>query len=360
VIQLTSYPTPAAHFPYDWPSITPDNRYILLYCQRWGQRNAPWDIFRVEPDGLNLFQLTEDSEEAGDASYYGRQHAIMSHDGTTIYVLSANILKSVDIETGQSEPIVSLENYAADGAVFARMCLNGSGDRLFIPTLSDEPALRLDLTTGSIDEIDFGGRVIGCFQGSRRVEVLGGNSEVEVVTQDDGNRVLKSVDPGTLMLFSMTEDGTDREPIANISMFGHHTILAQTDLLQGTGKPPHRCIWIVEAGNEPTELVSGPYFWHSAASFDGEWIVSDTNWPDEGLQYIHVPTRHFRTLCNPHATLAHYEFGHPHPCISRDGRLVVFRSDRTGMSQVYVAHITEEFRDSVIAGELDNPLDKWM
>jgi hypothetical protein len=38
----------------------------------------------------------------------------------------------------------------------------------------------------------------------------------------------------------------------------------------------------------------------------------------------------------------------------------VFGSDRTGISQVYVAQITDEFRESVIAGELDNPRDKWI
>ena len=29
IIQLTSYPTPSVHFPYDWPSITPDNERIV-------------------------------------------------------------------------------------------------------------------------------------------------------------------------------------------------------------------------------------------------------------------------------------------------------------------------------------------
>jgi Tol biopolymer transport system component len=45
---------------------------------------------------------------------------------------------------------------------------------------------------------------------------------------------------------------------------------------------------------------------------------------------------------------------------SNDGRLVVFRSDRTGCPQVYVAHVNEEFRQSIIAGELDRPKDKWI
>jgi hypothetical protein len=44
--------------PY-WPSVTPDSGRVLLYSQRWAQRDAPWDFFRVDADGLNLLQLTE-------------------------------------------------------------------------------------------------------------------------------------------------------------------------------------------------------------------------------------------------------------------------------------------------------------
>jgi hypothetical protein len=62
----------------------------------------------------------------------------------------------------------------------------------------------------------------------------------------------------------------------------------------------------------------------------------------------------------PEATLGHVEYGHPHPTISQDGRIVSFRSDRTGMSQMYLAHVSEEFRESVKAGVLDRPNDKWM
>ena len=143
------------------------------------------------------------------------------------------------------------------------------------------------------------------------------------------------------------------------SIFAHATLLGKTSMLQGCGLPPERCIWVVEEGKEPEKLVQGPYFWHSGASFDGEWIVSDTNFPDQGLQLVHVPTQYFRTLCHPGATEDHVEYGHPHPALSQDGRVAVFRSDRTNVSQVYIAHITDEFRESVKAGELDGS-NRWM
>ena len=70
-----------------------------------------------------------------------------------------------------------------------------------------------------------------------------------------------------------------------------------------------------------------------------------------GIQLVHVPTGNFTTLCQTGATQDHYEFGHPHPCMSQDGSLCVFRSDRTGMSQIYVAHIPDEFKRMVKKGE---------
>jgi hypothetical protein len=59
VIQLTSYPVPSEHLHYDWPSVTPDNQRVFFHSQREARRGAPWDIFRCDTDGLNLFQLTE-------------------------------------------------------------------------------------------------------------------------------------------------------------------------------------------------------------------------------------------------------------------------------------------------------------
>ena len=52
--------------------------------------------------------------------------------------------------------------------------------------------------------------------------------------------------------------------------------------------------------------------------------------------------------------------GHPHSGLSQDGRIAAFGSDRTGVRQMYVAHITDEFRESVIEGRLDNAGDTWM
>lgn len=358
VIQLTSYPSPSAHVPYDWPSVTPDNRRIILYSQRWTGRTAPWDIYRVDADGLNLFQLTEDGEAHSAEGYYGRQWCALSADGGTLYVLWNRRLRRIDVETGADETLFDLSGYASEGVTLGHVLVSCTPNRLIVARWGSPLSLRLDLAAGVVDEIDYGGYPMGCVQSVPRVMVQRG--EVRWGTEDLPGGGRRVVNLGSqLMLVSVDEDGGDTRAITP-NIFAHCTLLGRGETVQGCGLPPERCIWTAEPGGEPRKLAHGPYFWHSAGSLDGEWIVADTNWPDCGLQYVHVPTGRFRTLCHPQATLEHVECGHPHPCISQDGRLVVFRSDRTSMQQVYVAHVTEEFRESVKAGVLDRVNDKWV
>jgi hypothetical protein len=219
--------------------------------------------------------------------------------------------------------------------------------------------LRVDLATGKTDAHEADAVVAGCFQGSGRIEIIRSYQRVEAIAQADGTRVIKNVRPEPMTAWSIEPDGSDEKLIGRVDMFGHHTILGRTELVQGTGQPPNRCIWLVEPGKEPEKIAQGPYFWHSGASFDGEWIIADTSWPDEGLKLIHVPSRHWRTLCHAKAEQEHAGT-HPHPALSQDGRIAVFGSDRTGVPQVYLAHIPDDFRESVKARELDRPRWRWI
>ncbi len=358
VIQLTSYPSPSVHFPYDWPSVTPDNGRLVFYGQRYTAREAPWDIYRVDSDGLNLFQLTEWDGKSS------RPSAVMTLDGTMLYAVwrEDNVLYSVDVETGRIEDLVDLSPHIRENHVLSRVYMANMGKRLFVsmPNYVEGGgyAVGIDLATGVVKEYpDF--ILYACDQSSGRILVRK-LQKLGTKMSADGSRILTNVSPEPMMMFSMNEDGSDEKFVAMIDMFGHSTTLGRTSLIQGTGQPPHRCIWIAEAEKEPYKLVEGPYFWHSGASFDAEWIVSDTNWPNEGLKLIHVPTRRWRSLCQNRGSQGHVQSGHAHPALSQDGRIAVFTSDRTGIVQVYVAHITDEFRESVIAGVLDRPNDKWM
>jgi len=350
VIQVTSYPLPHAPFTYDWPSITPDNQRVVFFGQRYASRNAPWDLFRCDTDGLGLRQLTQRSERAEEDGYYGCPTSILSLDGRTIYTVWGKLLCAVDVETGKIDEITNLEHVCPEGYLF-RASFSSKGE-LFIGCIGEAPgAVRVNLETAKADRVDIQGDLMGCFQAEPRLLVQRGKVQWTAVDGPEGIRTV--VHKGAeLSLWSTDEDGRHARHICPV-MFAHMTLLGKTSMLQGCGKRPNKCLWVVEEGKEPRKLVQGPYFWHSGASYDGEWIIADTNTPDEGLQLAHVPTAHFRTLCHAEATQDHYNFGHPHPALSQDGRVAVFRSDRTHIPQIYIAHITEEFRESVRAGEPD-------
>jgi oligogalacturonide lyase len=369
VIQLTSYPLPSAHFYYDWPSVTPDNQSVLVYCQRFLRRGAPWDIFRVDTDGLNMFQLTEFGEWEQEGGYYGRPWAVLTLDGEYVYVNADHKLHRIEMETGKAELIADLEPFWAGDCTLGRLTFSSSGQRVFVnrthPIDEAEPNkspqfdwITVDLATGTASAVEGGGTIMGCAYDDNGLIVSRGNVVYGTKEEADGSRTFYNK-AGKLELWLVDEDGSNGRRIGE-NIYAHGTNLGRKGMMQGCGLPPHRCIWIGEPEKEPVKLVQGPYFWHSGASFDSEWIVGDTNWPDAGLQLVHVPSAHFRTLCHPGATRCHVEYGHPHPSLSQDGRIAVFRSDRTNASQVYVAHVSDEFRESVIAGELDHPTDKWM
>ena len=363
VIQLTSFPSQSAHFKYVWPSITPDNKRVLLFCQRENRREAPWDIFRCDTDGLNLFQLTERGDVCEEGGYYGRPATAMKLDGTATYVVWDKLLCEVDVETGEITELLSLEDACPEESVISEILITSSGKRLFITwgirRQGAEPGnIRVDLEKRTAEGIDLGGLASFTARDVPRVVVKRGYAVGELITTAEGVRVHKET-TNEWSFWSVDEDGGDARLITP-QVFAHWTLLGGGTDMQGPGLPPHRCIWIGSEGKEPRKLCQGPYFWHSGPSLDGEWIVSDTNWPDQGLQLIHVPTGNLRTLCYTGASLDAVEYGHPHPFLSNDGRIAIFRSDRTHVCQVYAVHIPDEFRESIIAGDLDQVKDKWI
>lgn len=354
ITQVTSYPSPSRHLYYAWPSVTPDNRRLILYVQRSARRDAPIDLFRVDTDGLNLFQLTERPPDCAGLN------AVLALDGLTLYAIwgSEQILWAIDVETGEMEQVMDVRG-AIDGPWrITNFHLARMGRVVYLemrdPYAGGGMLACIDLDARTIRTERNDAVVAGCFQQSGRIEVIRSYQRVEAIAEADGTRVIRNVRPEPMTAWSVEPDGADERYIARVDLFGHHTILGGSELVQGTGQPPDRCIWLVEPGKPPQKIAEGPYFWHSGPSFDAEWIVADTSWPDEGIKLLHVPTRHWRTLCHARAEQDHAGV-HPHPALSQDGRIAVFDSDRTGVPQVYVAHITEEFRESVKAGELDHP-----
>ena len=102
--------------------------------------------------------------------------------------------------------------------------------------------------------------------------------------------------------------------------------------------------------DEAETIVQGPlYFWHPGYDPTGEWIVSDTNWPDKGLRLISVQTHRMTRLCASMSSNSNPGWSHPHVCVSSSAEVVVFNSDCTGVPHIYAARVLEEMRQELAA-----------
>jgi oligogalacturonide lyase len=328
IMQVTSFPTMSMALPYYGRNFTSDSKTFIFISQREASRDAPWDLFRVGVDGTNLTQLTESEGAAG---------FVMSPQDDCVYFHRQGVFCRVDINDFREDEIVSLQDVVRVGSVGI-----------------------------SPDGIYYFAQVTTTRNKSGILRVRTDGLGVTFIAEGEtGSLALHSVSPGGagLLVWQMREgkktwllidyEGNEKGVYTSSYDFAHCTFLGQTERVQGCSLPLERALVHIGLGEEnPTIIAQGVYFWHSASSLDGEWIVSDTNWPDEGLQLVHVPTGRYRPLCYPRSSQGHPQWTHPHPQFSPDGRFVLFNSDRTGICQIYLAHVPDELRERVRTGQL--------
>jgi hypothetical protein len=335
IIQITSYPTPAMCLFYAAVNFTPDSARFIFMCQRAAQRAAPWDLWSARTDGSELRQMT-DADGCGGFAMLPDGSAVLFHREGAIWRIGMDDLKE--------ERVAALESDAPGGHGFI------TPDGRYYFTATHTPG-----NSGLIS-----GRMPTVYR------VCTDGSEVITTCPDPSDPwTLHSASPGGHGLLAIAARGDSKEyRLLDVDFriravytrthdFAHSTFLGRTDALQGCALPPDRALLKLEPGEEvPTPIAVGPYFWHSASTLDGEWIIADTNWPDIGLQLVHVPTGRYGTLCHPRSSEGHPQWSHPHPQFSPDGASALFNSDATGVPQVYLARITDEMRERIMSGRL--------
>jgi hypothetical protein len=341
MLQLVRDATLSRPLSYDWPSISPDNRRVIIYCEFPPESDRPTGFYRVNTDGSDLAFVT-----GGDV------HPRPTLDGRFVYTLyqSDTVLYRADVETGDCVEVCDLAPLLPEGFVYSQMRLSLVTNHLFILLrVPDITPVRIDLTTGEAVKLPINGMVCACVGDEPRLVVIRQKNAIPGHTYGYIEYRKLEKEPGDRSIWSLDMDGGDEKLICT-DYYSHATMLGRTPYMQGCGKWGDRSITIAGNNDERRTVCTGPYFWHSGASFDAEWIVADTNWPDYGIQLIHVATGNFRYLCNPASSLK-TGLDHPHPALSGDGRIALYRSDRSGACQAYLVHIPETFRESVIAGE---------
>lgn len=185
-----------------------------------------------------------------------------------------------------------------------------------------------------------------------------------------------AADPAPRM-FRVRRDGTGLECLyqhGNDEFIVHETFLGKTGEIVFTVWPYRVCR--MDWTTREVRVIVDYNAWHIAPNRAGSEILCDTNHPDEGIQIIDAGTGARRTVCRSEATnqgtqwrTSRYalaedfaaarslaknagnlswmetasdnvygpQWSHPHPSWSVNEDKVAFASDRSGVTQVYVA-----------------------
>jgi hypothetical protein len=326
VMQLTSAPNFSNNLYFEHQSFLCDDKTLLFISQRTPGRGVPWDLFRVDIDGRNLTQLTDEKHPLG--------HPIPSWDKRIIYGFRQNVLLGLNPDTFEETEIACFDEAAGFGA-----CTLSGDDKYFIAVASmkDGTSAVVRLATDGTD-------VTVMCHGLPFNHIVANPGKPEFTFSGKGSPEY----PQGVMVCN--NDGTNLRRFV-FQRFAHCAWLGRTGRMQGTLVPPgHAIMSIASDEKEPQLIASGPYFWHSAASQDAKWIVADTNWPDMGIHLIHVESGRFACLCK--SLGSNGDWTHPHPSFNRAGTQVVYNSDKTGVPQIYLVTIPDTIRNEVENGNL--------
>ncbi len=331
IFRLTHSPCVSTNLYFEMCSFTEDDSHVVFISQRYAGRDAPFDLFRVQTDGMDLVQLTECDDLGG---------IVFSPATGHVFYQSGGEVRKTDVLSMQEE------------------------------TLAEAPGDR-PVNPHSLGSIDLRGTTYfgNCYNRegvASLFKVDGATGKLEIIYESEQQNHIH-VDPtGKTVNFGDFKDGVWTSCLIDsdgsnlreydFTQFAHRTWFGDTGSMQGTLLPPgHALVTHKEGEADATVLTEGRYYWHSSSSRDAQWIVSDTNWPQEGIYLLHVPSRTVTYVCDPGASCSHPQWAHPHPSLSPGLGYVLFNSDMTGVGQVYLAELTPEFLEQAAHGYCCRP-----
>ena len=323
IMQATSFPTVNMNMYFHSRCWTPDAQTFLFWSMNQPARNKGYDLFRMNVDGTQFVQLTE-GKSLGDAALHPAGGLVYFTSGDSVYTLDIKSLaqKKVAVIKGAT-PTGGIGSFTNDGR---RYCFN-------LRTSDNKPGI------GVLDTL------------SNKVHLVPKSfnylSHLQIEPKE--GRLFHYIGekrPDEYDLFVIDDEGREEQVVPIVHCNGHNAWLGPSEKIYAALSGDTRGIMVAAPGDaKPSMLVSGPpSFWHPGCDPAGKWIVSDTSWPDDGLQLICVETGKICRLAYSASQYGHAQWTHPHPSVSPDAQYVVFNSTRTGVPHVYVATIPPEMK----------------
>lgn len=343
VWQVSSDSAPAVACYFEGQAFTGDEHFVV-YASR---KDGTWRLYRMElSTGLSM-PVTPPGREVMEDDY------TMMPDGKRVSYLDGWQLLAAGVESGEEEVLFDFEgrlpvtplfsgSYTSDGRytlVYVR------GDRQD----TDRTVIyRVDLHHGDLEEVF---NKPAC----KITHPLLNPADPEVITYvpgpDTQNDMSLPMEKRARSWKIDLREGTDRQFLT--APYGYR---ATHESWSHDGErffffrktrpgwsPVAICSQDREGGDLRVHYQSDSIkLGHGTVSRDGRWFISDSQEPEiNALVLIDLEQSRAQVLCMPNSSVdgGHSARAHVHPSFSPAGAYVVFTSDRTGTSQVYVAPV---------------------
>ena len=328
ISQITNHPSMNHSLYFLNPSCTHDDCTYIFISNRSGHPN----LYTADAENGEITQLT-------DIDNLNTFSPTPASNRREIYFTAGNDVRGIDVDTLEDRILAT-----CDGPV-GNLHLSGDGSLLVTGASSDsQRTITVVATDGSGGEAVYTPpRSVGHIQ----------------FCPSDNNLILYSSDIDQRM-WLITRDGEDDRPLYlhdSSVWITHESWLGGAD--EGIFTHWPHALRRIHKDADEVSAVADFNAWHASSRKDGSLIVCDTTCPDIGLQLIDPATGEHHPLCYPASsnggtrwaydtpesgTVTESTYGpqstHPHPCFIHEGTKVVYTSDCTGHSQVYIADVS--------------------
>ena len=349
IYQLTNDNTINHNLYFLTPSFTPDQKHLIFTSYRSGKAN----FYKLEFPNGNIVQLTDGDEVHG---YSG----VIAKAGTELFYTEGDSIKAIHLETLEERVLTEF----SDGSLGE--CSVSADEKFIVTAMKNDGKSHITVTStdGS------GGEIIYTSPNQTIIHPQFHPKQVDLIAY--------SGDPAPRM-WTIKRDGTENQILYqhdNNEFLVHETFLGSKDELIVTHWPyALRRFSLITL---EIQTISAFNAWHIASNRAGTKVLCDTVHPDIGLRLVDVETGEHKPICYPQSsssgsqwkkdryalaadwvaaqqagdrekslswmemkvdTVYGPQWTHPHPSFSPDETAVVYTSDVSGHSQVYVAVI---------------------
>lgn len=325
------------HHPFYYIPAYDDAMRSLFFASSF---TGVMQIYREDLATNEIVQLT-DCANLNDWSMHP------SHDGRFVYFTAGRQARRVDTTTLGEETLMefSTTSVLASGMVGAGMgttTLSRDDQWWAVPVRYDDVArLHIIDTINGVNDV-----------------VLETSSIGHPQFHPDNSGLLRYAGPYDRRIWVVGRDGYNHRLVYERNKelkewIVHESWIPGTNKILAVNWP--REIFMIDVDTRERHTIANFNAWHPSISRCGRFIVTDTTFPDRGMQIVGLrPGSTPTVLCFPESSNAGehwncdhcpYDDGrvdvyapqhtHPHPSISPDGRKVIYTSDRSGWAQLY-------------------------